>query len=457
MATGDFDLYYSDNPWETMNKNQRSWIDPVLATQYRLRSTFAPTLTFVRDLKAQRATSLRMTQIMDPHPDTSPLAMRQIWMPASHVDSRERELTFSRYGGKVAYHKYDDLVTYWQLDNQAGLRRIMDRALGIHMMDTLDLLARNAYILGALQTGFNYYAGEATDFDDITPGRDMFDPKIGADIHLGMSYRKVPYALGLNGVRDSIVCFTSPGVVYDIQDDDKWIEAQRYGGNGAMLLNYEAGAYKNVRYVQDPRLTLWNAGTVIAQAPIKTAVNAGDGAPGAASKVDSVWTVGQSSAGIVNFLELDAFGTGAITDLAENDIVSVHLTRTAAYGVADGVNPLEGTLHNRRIVSIDAINGTITLDEPIMIDMKTDLGGGVYGYVTKGVNVHASIFVAARDGIAVGVGQSPMTHTPPPVDDFESVYRFSWDAYMGYQAWSPEVFEVVFSSGTVRHKGAKTL
>jgi hypothetical protein len=34
------------------------------------------------------------------------------------------------------------------------------------------------------------------------------------------------------------------------------------------------------------------------------------------------------------------------------------------------------------------------------------------------------------------------------------VQRFSWDGYLGYQTYAPEVFEVVFSAGTTRIKGA---
>jgi len=52
-----------------------------------------------------------------------------------------------------------------------------------------------------------------------------------------------------------------------------------------------------------------------------------------------------------------------------------------------------------------------------------------------------------------GVARAPRLHAPPPVDDFEMVQRFSWDAYMGYQPYAPEVFEVVFSAGSTRVKG----
>jgi len=89
-----------------------------------------------------------------------------------------------------------------------------------------------------------------------------------------------------------------------------------------------------------------------------------------------------------------------------------------------------------------------------MVDMNTDLGGTVYAYVTKGRHIHSSIFVGGPQGIVAGVARAPRYHAPPPVDDFEQVHRFSWDAYMGFNAYAPEMFEVVFSAGTFRVKGA---
>jgi hypothetical protein len=454
MATGDFDLYYSSDPWSSVSQNQQTWLDPFLATMFRRRSTFAPTLTFVKDLKAVNATKIVVSQILDPHPDTTALSVRQIWMPASHIDSRNREITFSRYGGKVAYTKYDELVNFWKQDGQAGMRAIMNRALGVHMMDVLDILARNAYIAGAVATGYVLYAGGATDFNTIE-STDLYDPSLGADIQLGLQLRNTPMALSPDGTRNSVVCFTSPGVIYDIQDNEGWTDVVKYA-NPTALLNYEAGEYKGIRYVGDPRCILWNCGAVIASAPISAAAHAGDGAPDpATTKVDGTYLVGQTTNTVVHYIDVGAFITGDIGDWLVNDIVTLHVTRTSAFGVTNGVNYAEGTLMNRRIVSIDVGNGRICLDQPIMIDYATDLGAGVYGYVTKAQNIHASIFVGARDGIVVGVGQAPQTHTPPPVDDFDSVYRFSWDAFMGYQPYNPEVFEVCFSAGSYRVKGAR--
>ena len=96
MAVGDFDTYYSDNPWTVIDKNQRTVYDPDLIAMYRERALFTPTIQFVKNLGDARATKMVLNQVLDPHPDTTALAVRQIWMPASHIDSRQIEIVFSR-------------------------------------------------------------------------------------------------------------------------------------------------------------------------------------------------------------------------------------------------------------------------------------------------------------------------------------------------------------------------
>jgi hypothetical protein len=449
--------YYADNPVEVLDKNQRTWYDPDILSLFRQRSLFTPIIRYKKNLGDVRATTMVVSQLLDPHPNYNPVAARLLWLPAMHIDSRSVEITFSHYAGKIALHEYDDLVTYWQQNGQAGLRGILNGALGQHIVDVHDFVARNALIEGALETtGYVYYAGNATTFNDMDAS-DLFVPEIAAQIQLGMKYREVASAMNPDGSPGAVVCYTSPGVIYDIQSDPDWIEAKKYADPNS-LLRYEVGTYKSVRFVESPRLTLWNAGALTAQAPISAAAHAGDGAPVPASaKVDGVYRVGQSSGGIVNFLQLGAFGTGSINDIAVNDIVTIHTARTSGYGVTNGVDPFDGKLHNRRVISKDVGNGRITLDKPIMEDFATDLGGGVYGYVTKGFNVHSSIFVGAPNAIVAGVARPVRLHTPPPIDDLEAIYRYSWDSREGMQPYAPEVFEVVFSSGSVRVKGAMTV
>jgi len=414
----------------------------------------------MKNLGDMRATKMVMTQLLSPHPDYTALAVRQMWMPASHIDSRSVEITFSRYGGKVAYTVYDDIVSYWKQNGVAGLRRIMRGALGEHMIEVLDMLARNAYLDGAIDSGFVLYQGGGSDFSAIGTG-DTFDINVGLDIWLGMTQRDVAQVIGPNGAGGSIVCYTSPGVIYDIQKGtdgkDGWVAINQYANPGALLRN-EVGSFKNVRFVQSPKLVLWNCGTIIAQGSVTTAINAGDGAPNpGTTKVDNTYMVGQTTAGVKNYIEVGSWGTGTLASINVGDIITIHVTRTSANGITNGVNFQEGTLHNRRVVSKTATPDRIVLDKPIMVDMNTDLGGGVYAYVTKGRNIHGSIFVGGPNGIVSGVAAPPRIHTPAPVDDYEMMQRFSWDAYLGYQTYDPNVFEVVFSAGTTRVKGDATV
>jgi hypothetical protein len=163
--------------------------------------------------------------------------------------------------------------------------------------------------------------------------------------------------------------------------------------------------------------------------------------------------VGQTSAGVKNYVEVGSWGVGTLANIDVGDVVSIHMSRTSGMGISNGVNFLEGTLHNRRVVAKSAGPDRLVFDKPILSDMNTDLGAGVYAYITKARNIHASIFVGGVNGIVSGVALPPRFHAPPPVDDFDMVQRFSWDGYMGYQTYDPNVFEVVFSAGSTRVKG----
>jgi len=450
--------FYADNPVEVLDHNQRTWYDPDLLSLFKQKALFSNIISYKRNLGDVRATSMVVTQLLGVHANYNSLTARQLWLPAMHIDSRYVTITFDHHGGKVALHEYDDLVTYWKQNNKAGLRALLNGELGQHIIDVHDYLARNAMIAGCLQTtGYTYYAGTATNFNTIT-STDLFVPDIAAEIQLGMKYREVAGALNPDGTPGAVACYTTPGVIFDIQKDPDWIDWRKYAAPGA-LFRYEVGTYKNVRFIESPRLVLWNCGALTFQAKISAAAHAGDGSPNPVSEtVDGVYHVGQTSNTIVHYLQLAVPDVGVIGDLtaAINKIVTIHVARTSAFGVTNGVNPFDGRLHNRRIVAVDEGNRQLVLDKPIMEDFATDLGAGCYGYVSVGVNIHSSIFVGAPNAIVTGVAAPIRTHTPPPIDDTESIYRYSWNDRMGHQPYAPEVMEVVFSSGAVRLKGALT-
>ena len=94
----DFDNggMYSDNPWQGIQTNQRQWYDPILRDAYRAKNVFGQFTTFSQSLADNRSKTMTITSLHDIHPNTDPLGLRQLWMPAAHVDSRSLDITFSR-------------------------------------------------------------------------------------------------------------------------------------------------------------------------------------------------------------------------------------------------------------------------------------------------------------------------------------------------------------------------
>lgn len=443
---------YANHPWAGITTKERMFYDPALRDVYRWRSVFSPYITFQQNLANRAAKNMTVTSLYDIHPDFNRIGLRDMSAPSGHFDSKGQEITFERYGGKVSYHVYDELVTYWQYQggNMSAVRRIVQDKLGQHMIDVQDMLARNAM----LSVPFKLYAAGASSFAGLSSDDKISTGQLN-EIHLGMKYRGVPYAQNLNGSVGTIVCITSPGVIFDLQqqtDPKDWLTPMAYA-DPSRLLNYEVGTYRNVRFVETPKATLFNAGVVTIQANITSAITAGDGSPdpGDPTKmVDATWKVGQP--GATHYVQLDS--STDMTQFVINDIVSIHVQRTSDFGVSNGVDFRDGKLTNRRIVDIDSTSKRLSFDQPVMVDMNTNLGAGVYGYVTKALHVHSCIFVGGSDGIVMGVGRPPRLHAPGPIDDFDSIWRFSWDSYQGYCNYNPNVLETLFVSASFRQVGA---
>ncbi len=450
----DFDTYYGDTPVSALDQNQRDWYHPIVDTLFRQQSVYTGLVRFYRNLGAVNTKTMIINQILDVHADFDPLGLRDIWMPASHLDSRQLQITFSRYGGKVAYHEYDDIITFWKKNQAGGMRAILQDQLGQHMVTVHDYLIRNAF----LALPFKNFVGGGSDFSDVDTD-DLMTLQQAEDMWLGFGYRDVPMAMDPNfpmANGGQLVCVTSPGVIFDVRqgvtDNVDWIPIIKYV-KPELAFRYEVGALYGTRYVSTPRATLWNAGAILAQAPIAGAVTAGDGSPDPESTaVDGTFYVGQKAATHSITMDTDFQDS----DFAVGYIVTVHVDRTNGNGITNGVDFTDGKLHVRRIVALtDEVS--VSFDKPIMVDMSTDLGGGVYGYITKGRHVHTSTFIGGPDAVVGGVGRPPVVKSPPPVDDFEQVFRFSWNGYEGFNTFNPDVAEIVYSAGTIRVVGDKVI
>ncbi len=428
---------------DNFTTSQRNWYNPDLQDMYWQNSLYSYFVDTRFSFADARTTTMFLDELISAHANIDPVSQRTKWLNSSRIDSRRRQLTFAKYAGKLAYEEYDDLITFWRKDRVAGLRRIIQGELGKMMMTTLDLLARNAFLTSAYRL---YGAGSG--FNNMSD-TDRLTTSLIESIHLGMAERGVPYATGPEGINGNIICITSPGAYQDLRN-----EASSYG-NGNMFIDLmkraspqaiirnQRGIYDSVSFLTTNRAILYNSGPITQQSTITAAVEGGSGASSAT--VDGVYDVGQPS-GVNNYIPVSS-----VSNFAVNDMVTIHVDRTNAYGVSDGVDHTDGKLHYRRIVAInEGGSPRLSFDKPIMEDFDTDLGGGVYGYVTKGKHVHTAIFIAGNDGVANGVMQPPTIITPPPVDDLQEVHRFSWKGRFKYQMFHPEVVEAVFLAGPNR-------
>lgn len=394
---------------------------------------YAPFVRYQVNLAEEYTTKMIFTEVFDLEPDVTALGNRDLWVPSSHLDSQAIEVTMDYHGGAIKLHKYDELVSYWNRDEEGAMQSLCRGKLGQLMVDHLDILARNAFGNGY----FMMFSGTATGSDDSgfanLAATDTFVAEDVMKVWLQASMNLVPIYTP-QGPQQTLLAITTPGVIYDIQNvaasSSHWKAVQQYQ-NVPPVSAYEVGQYKQVRFLQTTRNILWNSGVVSAQTTLAANVAAGDGAPTPATKVRGVYGVGQTAAThYVSFTSASDFAVG--------DIVSFHKQRESD-NRAKWDDPVK---FERQIHSIATNNVTFT--KPIL----RDLTASETWYITKGRHVHMTVFLAGPNGVCAGVGQRPQVYSPPVVDDLMAMHRFSWDAYIKYQLFRPEFVYLIFSAGT---------
>lgn len=449
---------YPLNPWAAVTTNQKPpTYFPALYREFTRRATYNRFAKAEFNHNGPRSTELVITSLVMPHANHNPIGNRTMWLDSSHMDSFNRKITFKRYGGKMSLNRYDDLVTYWELDGVRGLNKIISAGFGYQMTHVMDKIARDAF----LRSPFAMYRGDGSgaSWNDIR-NTDKFTSKLLQDIRLGLKERDNPIAVDENGgLGDDITCVTTPGVIYDLRQEaastgqvNAWQEINRYTPEGrAAILRGVVGTYLGVIMQETNNACLFNCGVIKARGSVTSPIAAGDGAPEGA--VDDLEYVGQPDA--AHFIAVDD-----LTDFHVGDLVTIHVNTTNARGVTDGVDHTDGKLVNLRIVQINSAfapatgAGTLSFERPIMEDFNVQIASGVYAYVTLGRNIHSMSFMYGNDGVAMGVAQPPTIRTPRPVDDLDMIQRISWDGYFGYQPFNKNAWEVAYVAGSNRLVGS---
>jgi hypothetical protein len=296
------------------------------------------------------------------------------------------------------------------------LRQISRFALGISISDVIDELTRDAYLSGPFWLISGHVSGtkSASGYPNFATieDTDTFNPDDMAKIFLLMDMQfNVPFANDPTGIHGrALFAVTTPGVWFDlITDDDLNFRDKLEILEDPRILRYEVGQYLNTRYIKTSRNVLWNCGPISSQTTLTANVAIG---AGAAQVVDGHYTVGQAT------LRTHSGGGGntryitvaSASGFSVGDIITLSKTRTGKYGVANGVDFNEGTLTNRRIVSINGNN--IALDKPIL---RCEYDSG--HFVTKARHIHATVVIGGPRSVVWGVTQPPSLYNPPTIDD----------------------------------------
>lgn len=468
-----FEQFYDINPVAQVDQNQWDEKDAELVLQFRQQPVVYTNLINWSSESAETngARTTIHTEMMEGDTDVDEIPMTANYINVTTgVDTRSRTLKSTRYGDKVQLHESQNIFQQWKFgpNGTRDWRPLLRGLLGINVIRKHEILSRNAHLSQPKE--FWSFAGNATSFADLGSD-DVFSPEILNAWNLRLGNTGSPVIPG--DTASAKIALVPPGAIYDFQSKlataDKneaamWRDAQLYAGQA---IRYEVGGMKNVRFQQVPNnkygenlSVLYNAGAISAQYGVSLPIHLGDGAPDPEDKsslVDDVWAVGQKN--VVHYIQLEA--SADMSKFAKSDIVTIHTVRTNYFGVTDGVEVRSGKTIQRRIVAIDATNKRLSFDRPILFKYESPFtatpnsgsAGTFYAFVTKARHVGFGLVLGSRGGIMGKVDRKLKFYEPKPIDDFESVWRFTWDAYEGYNLWEPNLFECHFFSVTLPKPG----
>lgn len=406
----------------TLPSWQRDWYELALLETLRKKSVLVPFTILKEDFSAVKTKRIIYSEVYDMEPNWNSILETSIWFKGGSLDSRTQAIDLLLYHNILKFSDYHQIVDYI---NRGDMNGLANSKLGINLVDTLDILCRNAYMTHP----FKLFSNAKTSRANLI-STDIFDLSYAEGIRTLLHEDAVP---GIDVTEDGgqamIVCITTPRVIHDIRNaaGSEWTDVNNYHSTGRKF-TAEVGSWGGVRFMMSNRLRLRNHGAVTAQGVLQAATVPGQGAP---ATVDTIYTVGQT--GATTYVQLD---TAEAANFSVGDWVTIH-----ADGGANPPVETDGTQEDRRIVNVDTGNDRISFHKPLLKDHASG------ARVTKGLDVNVSLFLGAP-GVVYAVGERPNLIFPPKIDDAMSVNRVGWRGFFKFQLFRPEVFRVVESAGS---------
>ncbi|MBN1452157.1 MAG: N4-gp56 family major capsid protein [Anaerolineales bacterium] len=413
--------------WQSSIPNwQRIYYEGLLMETLRTKSIMVPYTIVKEDFTAKKTGIMQFTEVYDTEPNWNTISETDLWLSGAHLDSRSQTISLEVHGDILKFSDYSEITTYI---NNGDIRGLVREKIGQNLTDTLDILARNAF----LAHPYPFYAGGAKTSRATIAPTDLFDPDLAELARTHLEEHEIP---GVVAVDDSgvqtIVCVTTPRVIHDIRTaaGSNWLELQQYAGGGRKF-NGEVGTWNGVRFVRTNRLVLRNYGEVSEQTSLAVASQKGEGA---AATVDTIYSVGRDP-NAKRYITV-----AANAGLVVGDYITIHSAEAGTPGEAP--NEADGTQETRRIVGLSGVgNVNISLDKPLM---KPHAQGD---FVTKGRTLHASLFMGGPS-VVFGIAERPTPILPPKFDDLMMINRIGWRGMFKFQQFRPEYYELHLTAGT---------
>jgi N4-gp56 family major capsid protein len=408
---------------------QRTYYEGLLMETLRTKSIMVPYTVAKQDFTAKKTGIINFTEVYDTEPNWNTITEKDLWLSGAHLDSRSQTINLEVHGDILKFSDYSEITTYI---NNGDIRGLVREKIGQNVVDTLDILARNAF----LAHPYPVLAGGTRATRDAITTTDLFDPDLAELARTHLEEHEVP---GVVTVDDSgvqtIVCVTTPRVIHDIRTaaGSDWLELQEYAG-GSRKLNGEVGTWNGVRFVRTNRLVLRNYGDVVQQTTLDGATVKGQGA---AATVDTIYSVGRDP-NATRYITVAANGTNFVV----GDYITIHSATAAGAGPDKAPLESDGTQETRRIVGVSGVtNVNLALDKPLMKPHATG------DFVTKCVTLHASLFMGGPS-VVWGIAERPTPVLPPKFDDLMMINRIGWRGMFKFQQFRPEYYELHLTAGT---------
>jgi hypothetical protein len=141
---------------DSLPAGQRAYYEQVLLQTLRTKSILAPFTVMKEDFSGRDTGRITYSEVFDLEPNWNALSESTIWLKGAHLDSRSVTIELEIHGDVIKVSDYHELTNFF---NSGDLTGLCKGKLGQSMTDTIDILARNAFLSNPYKT---YAGGKAS-------------------------------------------------------------------------------------------------------------------------------------------------------------------------------------------------------------------------------------------------------------------------------------------------------